>query len=170
MAITEKLSKIQSELKAPKGQYNKFGNFFYRSCEDILEGLKPLLKSTKTALTISDEIIYIGDRYYIRATAALYDQESGETVSTRAYAREPDKRQGMDASQVTGSASSYARKYALNGLFCIDDNKDPDASAQAQEEEKPKKTRARKAKAAEKKEADKKQAKKAAGKKQAEKS
>lgn len=118
----EKLSEIQRQLKAPKGQFNKFGNYNYRSCEDILEAVKPLLNGCQ--LTISDRIVQIGDRYYIEATAMLSDGD--KSVSTTAYAREQESKKGMDASQITGSASSYARKYALNGLFLIDDTKDAD--------------------------------------------
>ena len=127
MNIYEKLSAIQQELIAPKNQFNKFGNYSYRSCEDILEGLKPCLKKVNAAVKISDEIIQIGDRYYIKATANLIDCESGESISNTALAREEDSKKGMDASQLTGSTSSYARKYALNGLFCIDDVKDADS-------------------------------------------
>lgn len=128
MTIQEKLSLIQAELKAPKNQHNDFGNFNYRSCEDILEALKPLLQKSKTFLTISDEIVNIGSRFYIRTTAALCDAESESYISVYGYAREPENRPKMDEAQVTGSSSSYARKYALNGLFCIDDAKDPDAT------------------------------------------
>ena len=127
MNLYEKLLKIQSELKAPKGQYNDFGNYYYRSCEDIQEGVKPLLKEVGAVLLIGDEIVQLGDRYYIKATASLIDCESNERVENVAYAREEFSKPKMDASQVTGSASSYARKYALNGLFCIDDVKDADA-------------------------------------------
>lgn len=124
--IYETLTIIQSRLNAPKSQYNKFGNYNYRSCEDILEALKPLLKETGACVIISDEPIVINDRYYIKATATLI--KDGEQVSTTAYAREEDSKKGMDGSQVTGAASSYARKYALNGLFAIDDNKDSDTT------------------------------------------
>ncbi len=124
--IFEKLMKIQTELKAPKGQYNTFGSYSYRSCEDILEGLKPLLEKHKATVTISDEIEMIGDRYYVKATATIIDVEKGEKVETSAYAREDATKKGMDLSQLTGSTSSYARKYALNGLFAIDDTKDSD--------------------------------------------
>lgn len=127
-AILEKLNIIQSKLKAPKGQYNKFGNYSYRSCEDILEALKPLLAQTKTVLTIKDDIEFIGDRYYLRAICTLHDAESGEKIENAAYARETDTKKGMDAAQITGSVSSYARKYALNGLFAIDDTKDGDTN------------------------------------------
>lgn len=127
-AILEKLNIIQSKLKAPKGQYNKFGNYAYRSCEDILEALKPLLAQTKTVLTIKDDIEFIGDRYYLRAICTLHDAESGEKIENSAYARETESKKGMDAAQITGSVSSYARKYALNGLFAIDDTKDSDTN------------------------------------------
>lgn len=126
MSVYAKLQSIQLNLNAPKGQYNKFGKYYYRSCEDILEAVKPLLLKENAALTIKDKLIHIGDRYYIEATAALIDIESGEKVENTAYGREEDAKKGMDASQITGSASSYARKYALNGLFCIDDVKDAD--------------------------------------------
>lgn len=116
---------IQSRLNAPKNQFNKFGGYSYRSCEDILEALKPLLKETGCVLTISDEIIQVADRIYVKATATL-TTGAGQTFTTSAYAREPQAKKGMDDSQITGSTSSYARKYALNGLFCIDDNKDAD--------------------------------------------
>lgn len=135
MTIKEKLQMIQTELKAPKNQYNDFGNYNYRSCEDILEGVKPLLVKVKAALTISDEIVNIGSRYYIKATAALHDLESNEVFEISAFAREPESRPKMDEAQVTGSSSSYARKYALNGLFCIDDTRDPDATNTGKKEE-----------------------------------
>lgn len=127
--IFDKLNSIQTKLKAPKNQFNKFGNYKYRSCEDILEALKPLLKETKTILTIDDEIVLIGDRFYIKATAKLFDCEKENSfVQSVAYAREPLTKKGMDEAQITGATSSYARKYALNGLFCIDDTKDADAT------------------------------------------
>ena len=128
MNIYEKLQIIQTELKAPKNQYNSFGKYKYRSCEDIQEGAKPLLAKTKTALIISDEVTVIGERYYIKATATLFDCESEEKIINIAYAREEESKKGMDGSQVTGASSSYARKYALNGLFCIDDTKDSDST------------------------------------------
>lgn len=118
------LLKIQSELKAPKGQYNSFGNYKYRSCEDILESVKPLLSKYKCELTISDDIVTVSDRIYVKATATLIDGEKTHTVT--AFARESLNKKGMDDSQITGTASSYARKYALNGLFLIDDTKDAD--------------------------------------------
>ena len=122
--MMDKLLKIQTDLKAPKGQFNKFGNYKYRSCEDILEALKPLLARECCTLTLSDEMVEIGGRVYVKATATLTDGTATERVT--AYAREEESKKGMDASQVTGAASSYARKYALNGLFCIDDTKDAD--------------------------------------------
>ena len=124
--INIKLMNIQQELKAPKGQYNNFGKYAYRSCEDILEAVKPLLKKEKVVLTISDELQYIGNRYYIKATATLIDTESEAIISNSAYAREEETKKGMDESQITGTSSSYARKYALNGLLLIDDTKDAD--------------------------------------------
>ena len=128
MGICEKLFNIQQELKAPKGQYNSFGKYSYRSCEDILEAVKPLLKANNCTLTISDELVNIGERYYIRATARLTDAENGQYYENIAYAREPEDKKGADPSQITGACSSYARKYALNGLFCIDDVKDADST------------------------------------------
>lgn len=123
----KELIRIQNELKAPKGQYNSFGKYSYRSCEDILEAVKPLLSSYDCILTLSDEITLVGERYYVKATAILMNGAS-EKVEVTAYAREEEDKKGMDGSQITGAASSYARKYALNGLFCIDDNKDSDAT------------------------------------------
>ena len=126
MSIYKKLLDIQKELKAPKAQYNKFGKYSYRSCEDILESVKLLLDKQQCCLVINDKIVNIEGRYYVEATAKIIDIETGENVSTTAYAREEEIKKGMDGSQITGSASSYARKYALNGLFCIDDTKDSD--------------------------------------------
>lgn len=123
----KELQEIQSLLKAPKNQRNTFGNYDYRSCEDILEAVKPLLADKECTLTLSDELVNLGNRFYVKATATIRSK-SGEECHTTAYAREEDTKKGMDAAQITGSASSYARKYALNGLFCIDDNKDPDNS------------------------------------------
>ena len=131
--ILEKLNKIQTELKAVKGQYNDFGEYKYRSCEDILEALKPLLDEYKTIVTISDDIEVIGNRFYVKATARIFDVDSGEFIETTAYAREAESKKKMDSAQVTGSTSSYARKYALNGLLAIDDNKDPDHLNKGQE-------------------------------------
>ena len=127
MSIYEKLNKIQSELKAPKGQYNSFGKYKYRSCEDIFEAVKPLLAKYELTLTTTDELLYIGDRYYIKATAILGDKENNMVMNC-GYAREEETKKGMDGSQITGASSSYARKYALNGLFLIDDTKDSDAT------------------------------------------
>ena len=124
MEFIEKIVAIQSELKAPKGQYNSFGKYNYRSCEDILEGVKPLLAKHGLVLTIQDSIDLIGDRFYVKATVTITDGK--EQLSTSAYAREGLDKKGMDASQVTGATSSYARKYALNGLLAIDDTKDAD--------------------------------------------
>ena len=120
----EALTKIQQELKAPKGQYNSFGKYHYRSAEDILEAVKPLLAKHGAQLTLSDTIEQIGGRVYVRAKAYITDGKSAMEVT--AYAREPEQKKGMDESQITGTASSYARKYALNGLFLIDDTKDSD--------------------------------------------
>lgn len=124
MSLHTRLAGIQTELKAPKGQLNKFGGYNYRSCEDILTAVKPLLNGL--SLTISDEIVMLGDRFYVKATAAITDGK--ERVESTAYAREALAKKGMDESQITGSASSYARKYALNGLLLIDDTKDADAT------------------------------------------
>ena len=124
VVLNQRVGDIQHKLKAPKGQYNSFGKYNYRSCEDILEGVKPLLKEHNLALLIDDEIVQIGERYYVKATAKITDGR--EIVSATAYAREPDTKEGMDESQITGATSSYARKYALNALFCIDDTKDVD--------------------------------------------
>lgn len=118
------LQAIQSELVAPKGQYNSFGKYNYRSAEDILEALKPILKKHNAAITLSDEIVYIEGRHYVEASVTLFAE--GEAIGAKASAREEETKKGMDGSQITGTASSYARKYALNGLFAIDDNKDPD--------------------------------------------
>lgn len=126
MSVWEKLLVIQSSLKAPKGQRNTFGNYNYRSCEDILEALKPILAEVKAVVMLSDKVEMIGSRYYITANATLLDIETGETTSVSASAREADSKKGADESQITGAASSYARKYALNGLFAIDDTKDAD--------------------------------------------
>jgi len=133
MNIYQKLNKIQTELKAPKGQYNDYGKFKYRNCEDILEALKPLLKEMQLIIQLSDKILHIDGRFYVEATVTLYDCESDNltSISNTAYAREEDSKKGMDGSQVTGAASSYARKYALNGLFAIDDTKDADTKEAA---------------------------------------
>ncbi|NFM26202.1 recombinase [Clostridium sporogenes] len=128
MNVYEKLMNVQATLKAPKSQYNSFGKYSYRSCEDILESLKPLLKENKAIVNITDEIIEINSRFYIKATATFIDIEKGDKVQASALAREDETKKGMDLAQVTGSVSSYARKYALNGLFAIDDNKDSDST------------------------------------------
>lgn len=138
MSIYTKLLEIQKELKAPKTQFNKFGNYYYRNCEDILEALKPHLDKNKCALVIKDSIEHIGDRYYIKAVVELIDIETGDKVESSALAREDETKKGMDSSQLTGSTSSYARKYALNGMFCIDDNKDADTQDNTKEEDRPK--------------------------------
>ena len=121
-SLTERLYKIQQELDAPKGQWNEYSSYHYRSCEDILEGVKPLLDGL--ILTLSDDIIMVGDRVYVKATVTISDGK--DSISNTAMAREPLVRKGMDESQITGATSSYARKYACNGLFCIDDEKDAD--------------------------------------------
>jgi hypothetical protein len=123
-----RLIAIQQELKAPKNQKNNFGGYNYRSCEDILEAVKPLLKKQGLALIIYDDVVSKDGRFYIRAIATLYDETGKQVAQTAAFAREEETKKGMDASQITGSASSYARKYALNGLFAIDDTKDADAT------------------------------------------
>lgn len=123
-----KLMEVQNKLKAPKSQFNKFGNYAYRNCEDILEALKPLLSEHKAIVNINDDVVLVGERYYIKATVKFIDAETGDFVEASAMAREDEDKKGMDASQLTGSTSSYARKYALNGLFAIDDTKDSDTT------------------------------------------
>jgi len=130
MNIYEKLSAIQNELKAPKNQRNSFGNYNYRNAEDILEAVKPLCAKHNATLVLTDEIAMIGERYYVKAIANLIDNETCDVITTSAYAREEESKKGMDASQVTGSCSSYARKYCMNGLFNIDDTKDADTDEQ----------------------------------------
>lgn len=120
------LMAVQRDLKVPKGRKNTFGNYSYRSAEDILEAVKPILNDNGLTLMLNDTIEAIGDRYYVKATATLVDIATGDNISTSAYAREPQEKKGADVAQVTGASSSYARKYALNGLFCIDDTKDAD--------------------------------------------
>jgi len=138
MGIIEILEKIQKELKAPKSQFNKFGGFNYRSCEDILEAVKPLIPEG-VILNISDDIVMVGDRFYVKATAALImerpdtETQAPNSIQATAVAREPVAKKGMDESQITGAASSYARKYALNGLFAIDDTKDADTQDNSKE-------------------------------------
>lgn len=124
--VYEKLAKIQNELKVPKGRKNMFGAFKYRSCEDVLKAVKPLLKKYNCLILITDKIIELNSRFYVEATATLVDCEDSTKVETQALAREEETKKGMDASQITGSASSYARKNALNGLLAIDDTKDAD--------------------------------------------
>lgn len=123
----KELITIQSELKAPKSQFNRFGNYKYRKAEDILEAVKPILNKQKCTLILTDDIVMVGSRIYVKATATLKN-EKGEMETTTAFAREEDTKKGMDGSQITGAASSYARKYALNGLFAIDDNQDSDTT------------------------------------------
>lgn len=126
--IYEKLAKVQSELKAPKGQFNSFGKYHYRSQEDILEAVKPILSRQGMTINLTDDIVLVGERYYVKSTATVSD--GTDTISVTAFAREPSEKKGMDESQITGTASSYARKYALNGLFAIDDTKDSDTEEQ----------------------------------------
>lgn len=132
MNLREKLLVIQTKLKAPKSQFNKFGGYNYRSCEDILEALKPLLEETRTVVILKDKVVKIGNRFYVKASASLLGSgDDGEDyIEVSAYAREEETKKGMDGSQITGAASSYARKYALNGLFGIDDAKDSDTTNQ----------------------------------------
>jgi len=134
MSVRDKLLAVQAELKAPKGQTNTFGKYKYRSCEDILENVKPLLKKYNATLVISDTLELIGDRYYIKATASFQDVETDGIIENTAYARESAEKKGMDDSQITGTTSSYARKYALNGLFLIDDTKDADTDEYQKQE------------------------------------
>lgn len=121
-----KLMRIQTKLKAPKNLYNSFGKYKYRNAEGICEAVKPFLEKEKVTLVLSDEIVEVGGKIYVKATAVLLDTEKDQSFSATAFAREPDFKKGMDDSQITGTASSYARKYALNGLFLLDDTKDPD--------------------------------------------
>jgi hypothetical protein len=127
-SLRQKLCNIQTQLKAPKGQTNAFGGYRYRSAEDILEALKPLLGEYGCSLIIQDEIVDVSNRVYVKATANIIDNDTDLVLSASAFAREAEVKKGMDDAQITGSASSYARKYALNGLFCIDDTKDADAT------------------------------------------
>lgn len=128
MSIYTKLMNVQNELKVPKNNTNTFGNYKFRNAEDILEALKPLLKKHNVTVIITDDVVMVGDRYYIKATVKFIDTETGEMIETSALAREEENKKGMDSSQITGSTSSYARKYALNGLFAIDDTKDSDTT------------------------------------------
>lgn len=133
MNIYEKLSAIQSELKVPKGQHNSFGNYDYRSCEDILEKAKPICKAHKAVLIIEDDIQQVGESVFVAGIATLRDLESDEEIKVKAFARHANEKKGMDDSQMTGTASSYARKYALNGLFNLDDTKDADTDEYAKQ-------------------------------------
>lgn len=128
MSVYEKLHEIQINLNVPKNQYNSFGKYNYRSCEDILQALKPLLASTRTVLHITDTVVCVGDKNYIQANITLFDIDSGESVNVSAVAREAENKKGMDDSQISGATSSYSRKYALNGLFALDDARDSDAT------------------------------------------
>lgn len=128
LSVYEKLMRVQYELKAPKGQYNSFGKYHYRNCEDILEAVKPINLKYGALVLLSDRVVMVGERYYIEATATFVDAETGDSVSVSASAREEDSKKGMDGSQVSGASSSYARKYALNGLYDIDDTKDSDTT------------------------------------------
>ena len=127
----KELIAIQSELKAPKSQFNKFGGYKYRKAEDILEAVKPLLAKQKCTLIITDDVVLVGNRIYVKATATIKN-EKGECETTTGWAREEETKKGMDGSQITGASSSYARKYALNGLFAIDDNADSDTTNDGQ--------------------------------------
>lgn len=135
LTFEERILKVQEELKAPKGQYNSFGKYKYRSCEDILEAVKPLLVKYELILHIFDTLEYIGNRYYIKATAVISGLD-GKSLENTAFAREEETKKGMDGSQITGTSSSYARKYALNGLFLIDDTKDADTDEFKQQQDK----------------------------------
>ncbi len=128
MSVYQKLLNIQTQLKAPKSQYNSYGKYYYRNCEDILEAVKPLLKKENCTLFLTDEVETIENRFYIKVTVHFVDIDDGTTINVTAFAREEESKKGMDGSQVTGASSSYARKYALNGLFCIDDTKDSDTT------------------------------------------
>lgn len=143
MSVHHKLKEIQKKLKAPKNQKNTFGGYKYRNCEDILEAVKPLLYEQDCTLTISDEVIAVMDSVYVQATATLTDCVSDSQVTATAYAREQETAKGATAPQLTGACSSYARKYALNGLFCIDDTKDADATNTGEETPQPPKRRSR---------------------------
>lgn len=137
--IYNKLSEIQKELFVPKGQTNDFGKYPYRSCEDILKTAKPICEAKGCVLTMTNDLVNIGERNYVKATAVLIDLETGEKIESVAHAREEEQKKGMDGSQITGAASSYARKYALAGLFCIDNEKDSDATNESKKEDNEKK-------------------------------
>ena len=149
MSILDKLMKVQTELKAPKSQFNKFGNYYYRNIEDIYEGLKPLLTKHKVSIIMTDSVEVIGEEKYIKATARFLDVESGDSIENSAYAKEGEAK-GMSNSQMIGSCSSYARKYALGGLLLLDDNKDDDSN-EAHEEKQNRQKAAAKEKATEQK-------------------
>lgn len=163
MGVYAKLLLVQKRLNAPKSKFNKFGGYNYRSCEDILEGAKPLLDEVGATLILSDEITQIADRIYIKATATFADTETGETVTNTAYAREPLDVKGMSAPQITGASSTYARKYCLNGLFCIDDTVDDDTEELKNEKENRQKAQEKKASKAEPKTDEQKNAEMKAG-------
>lgn len=133
MTIHEKMMKIQTTLKAPKNLFNSFGNYKYRNAEGILEAVKPLLAENKLSMYISDDVQAVNDRVYVKATVSIFDIETGESVMATASAREALNKKGMDDSQITGTASSYARKYALNGIFLLDDTKDADTDENQKE-------------------------------------
>lgn len=135
MSFKEKYMHIETELKAPKNLYNSFGKYKYRNAEGICEAVKPLLAKYKMTLTITDAVDAVGDRVYVHSTCLLNDTEQDEAISATAFAREPEEKKGMDSSQITGTASSYARKYALNGLFLLDDTKDADTNEYHEETE-----------------------------------
>jgi hypothetical protein len=137
MGVYEKLLAVQSELKAPKDQYNSFGGYKYRSCESIMEAVKPILAKYKAVILLDDEMVEVAGRVYVKATAQFIDCEDAKGIETHAFAREDESKKGMDGSQLTGATSSYARKYALNGLLAIDDTKDADATQGKDEREKP---------------------------------
>jgi len=145
--LSEKLMRIQTEIKAPKNLYNKFGKYYYRNAEGICEAVKPYLEKENCSLRLTDQIVEVGTRIYVKATAILQNNEDNEVIYTEAFARESAEKKGMDDSQITGTASSYARKYALNGLFLLDDTKDADSDeyknqtdAKAEQEKDDKKT------------------------------
>lgn len=137
LTINDKLLAVQTKIKAPKNLYNNFGKYYYRNAESILEAVKSYLESLNLFLVLNDSIVMIGDRYYVRATATLVDCETGESIEVSAYAREDNDKKGMDGSQITGATSSYARKYALNGLFLLDDTKDADTDEYHKQTNKP---------------------------------
>ena len=140
METLQKLLTVQTKLKAPKSQRNNFGGYNYRNCEDILEAVKPLLGEVKATIIVSDELVMIGDRYYVKATAKFIDCENKEVIENTGFAREEETKKGMDGSQITGASSSYARKYALNGLLAIDDTKDSDTTNKGEPKDEPKAT------------------------------